>query len=197
MVEWFEQFFGPYPFDRYGLAVADSFPGLALEQQTRSLFSRTLFEMFAEPDVQAFLSHELAHQWFGNSVSPASWQDIWLNEGFATYAEWMWSDMRGDQSLDDAARFGLDTPRVTPIDEPGEELFSAASYSGGASVLHALRLTVGDDTFFDILRTWAVQNESQSRTTEDFIAHSEQVSGQELDEFFETWLAVDPPTSYP
>ena len=86
MVRVLERAFGPYPFDRYGIAVVGGFPA-ALENQTLSVFGRTMVEA---PYFEYVLVHELAHQWFGDSVSVGEWSDIWLNEGFATYAELLW-----------------------------------------------------------------------------------------------------------
>jgi aminopeptidase N len=192
-LDFFVDLFGPYPFDRYGIAVTDSFPGLAMETQGRSLFSRGDLGV-CEPDYiqQLLLSHELAHQWFGNSVSPARWQDIWLNEGFATYGEWLWLDHIGEQDLDGAAGRALADRQLypgRPVAAPSvDDLFSDNSYRGGAMVLHALRRTVGDDTFFETLRRWAVDNAGTSRTTDDFIAFAEQLAGRDLDELFDTWL---------
>ncbi|MEP7046954.1 MAG: M1 family metallopeptidase, partial [Ilumatobacteraceae bacterium] len=95
-IDYFDDFFGPYPLDRYGIAITDSFPGLAMETMERSLFSRADFASGRlEPAQQLFLSHELAHQWFGDAVTPALWSDVWLNESFATYGEWMWLDHLG------------------------------------------------------------------------------------------------------
>jgi len=198
MIDYFDDLFGPYPFDSYGLVVADSIPGLALEQQTRSLLPRSLFLNGSDEKRQYFLSHELAHQWFGDAVSPASWQDIWLNEGFATYAHWLWGEYLGIAQVDDAAQRALESPRQFPPSSPGEQLFSNEVYEGGAIVLHALRRTVGDATLFAILRAWVVENEGTSRTTDDFTVLAERVAGQPLGEFFERWLhTAEPPAAFP
>lgn len=197
MISWFSGYFGPYPFDSYGLAVPDSVPGLAMEQQTRSLFPRSLFTV-ADPDREMFLSHELAHQWFGDAVSPASWQDVWLNESFATYAEWMWIDHLGQRTLDESATRALRESRVSSPAEPGRNLFGYEVYDGGAVVLHALRRTLGDDAFFRLLRSWVTDNEGTSRTTADFIAEAERVAGRSLSDFFDTWLyTTKPPAKFP
>ncbi|HEU4840868.1 MAG TPA: M1 family metallopeptidase, partial [Ilumatobacteraceae bacterium] len=84
-VAFFEPLFGPYPLDQYGLAFAASVPGLAMETQGRSMFSRLDFSGSLDDTDQMFLAHELAHQWFGDAVTPADWSDLWLNEAFATY----------------------------------------------------------------------------------------------------------------
>lgn len=201
-IAFFEELFGPYPLDRYGLAITDSFLGLAMETQGRSLFSR---DDLREPGgflEELLLSHELAHQWFGNAVTPARWIDIWLNESFATYCQWLWLEEIGLTDLEREAQTALEQrqqgfgdPTATPA---AADLFGYNSYDGGAIVLHALRRTVGDDVFFEILRSWVQDNLDTSRTTDDFVAHAEAVSGRQLDDFFEAWLYGDPPPAeYP
>ena len=200
MIEFFQPYFGKYPLDRYGLAITDSFSGLAMETQERSLFSR---DDFASGELgefqQQLLAHELAHQWFGDAVSPARWQDIWLNESFATYGEWMWSDHAGVNDLRDTANDELRF-RVpgSSADPSADDLFGGNSYGGGAVVLHALRLTIGDDAFFELLTRWVAENNGESRTTEDFITLAQEVAGTPLIDFFDTWLYADsPPTAFP
>ena len=104
-IDFFDDFFGPYPLDRYGIAITDSFPGLAMETMERPMFSRADFASGRlDSGQQLFLSHELAHQWFGDAVSPARWKDVWLNESFATYGEWMWLDHVGLTSIETLRR---------------------------------------------------------------------------------------------
>jgi aminopeptidase N len=199
-IDFFDDFFGPYPLDRYGIAITDSYAGLAMETMERPTFSRHDFATGRLDGIQElFLSHELTHQWFGDAVSPARWKDIWLNEGFATYGEWMWLDHLGMQTIESFAAAGLadHTPRPT-ADPTAAELFGINSYEGGAVVLHALRKTIGDDLFFTLLRRWVVDNNGSSRTTEEFVALANQVAGRDLTEFFATWLYADTlPASLP
>lgn len=199
---FFEPFFGPYPLDRYGLAFADSSPGLAMETQGRSLFSRGDFPGGEPGYIQhLLLAHELAHQWFGNAVTPADWSDIWLNEAFATYAQWMWLDEVGLERLGPTAESNLAARQFPsrPTSEPTPEtLFAYESYDGGAVVVHALRQELGDEAFFDLLRRWVAENAGSSRTTDDFVALAEEVAGRSLDQFVADWLdAPALPATFP
>lgn len=196
---FFEPFFGPYPLDRYGLAITDSFGGLAMETQGRSLFSRD--DMVGQQGYieHLLLAHELAHQWYGNAVTPARWIDIWLNESFATYAQWMWLEHVGFGTVDE---FALDALRARVPGATGRpaagDMFSFSTYDGGATVLHALRLTVGDDAFFDLLRGWVQDHIGQSKSTLDFIAFAQQVTGTDLAAFFDDWLfSENKPDDFP
>lgn len=181
MISYFESLFGPYPFDVYGLLVVDQPLSFALETQTRSLFGLDLWE---STEIRA---HELAHQWFGDSLSPASWNEIWLNEGFAQYAEWLWGEHVGGRSVDDqiSGLGGLDLPPGAP---GVASLFHPSVYDRGAACLHALRKQIGDTAFFDTLRAWARDYRDRSVTTAEFIALAERVSGQSLDQLFKRWL---------
>lgn len=199
MLEFFVDLFGPYPFDTYGLAVTDAVSGLAMENQTRSLFDRTDLLQGSGAGQQLFLAHELAHQWFGNAVSPAAWSDIWLNEGFATYGEWLWMERAHFTTVEEAASAALARPRSFVLtDPPAELLFDRTVYDGGAVVLHALRAELGDELFFELLRDWATEQRFESRTTADFVAFASAAANRDLSEFFDTWLFTDsPPDRFP
>jgi aminopeptidase N len=181
--------FGPYPFDAYGgVVVSDDRIRYALETQSRPVYADSFFK---GPDGAWVVAHELAHQWFGDSVSLRNWRDIWLNEGFATYAEWLWSEHARGASLRSTfdAEYAA-TDWAKPAYDPGTAaLFGRAVYRRGALAVHALRLTVGDEAFWRIVRTWTQERRNGNASTEDFEALAEQVSGKELRDFFAAWLS--------
>ncbi|HEX6310195.1 MAG TPA: M1 family metallopeptidase [Acidimicrobiia bacterium] len=190
MVEFFAGRWGPYPFDAYGILVVDVALGVALESQTLSLFGA---DTCCFPGADAIFAHELAHQWFGNAVTPRRWRDIWLNEGFATYAEWMWAEhadgvpisRSAERVYDDAGAAG----QSRPILDPGPEgLFDGPVYDRGGLTLYALRVEVGDAVFDDIVRTYFERFDGTSVTTQDFVDVAEEVSGRDLEPLFRAWL---------
>jgi len=189
IVRLFRSLYGPYPFGQVG-ALVDDAPevGYALETQTRPIFSEA-------PD-DVILAHELSHQWFGNSVSLASWPEMWLNEGFATWSEWRWTQAAGGISTArqfarlnrlPASRERVWSPPPAVISGP-QELFAESIYVRGAMALEALRQRIGNDAFYTTLRSWAAEHRYSNVTTEQFIALAESVSGQQLDELFQSWL---------
>ena len=187
MLAYFTEIFGAYPFEEYGALVVPTALFSALENQTMSLFG----EDFVSGDrtSEPVIAHELAHQWFGDNVTPEVWSDIWLNEGFATYAEFLWFD-HDDPAFDlDATMVGLTSLELGPIGDPGpDDLFSQAVYIRGALTVHALRLTIGDEAFFDLLKRWNDVYAYSNATTADLIEMAEEISGLELDESFDAWL---------
>jgi aminopeptidase N len=140
--------------------------------------------------------HEVAHSWFGNAVALAGWPDIWLNEGFARFSEWIYTERHGGISAHQAFQNAYNARPATssfwrnpPAALPGPEvMFSSPPYDRGGMTLQALREKIGDDAFFTLLRTWFAENEEGDVTTADFIATAERVSGQQLDAFFDVWL---------
>lgn len=201
MLQFFEGIFGPYPFEVYGAAVLDfNWGGIALETQTFSIFDRNYARrgISVEPTV----AHELAHQWFGNSITPASWDEIWLNEGFATYAQWLWieeaSGVSIDEQIETGVRPNINNLTLPPPGDPGRDaMFAGSVYVRGAMTLHALRLTVGDDAFFEILREYVDTYSGENVTTDDFIVVAESVSGRELDALFDSWLYQEALPAFP
>ena len=191
-VSFLSNLYGPYPFDSVG-AIVDWAPNVfySLESQTKPNYWRI-------PSTTTIV-HEIAHQWFGDSVTLAVWPDMWLNEGFATWSEWIWTERHGgdtaQQTFDqlyatpEESEAGQDLWFPAPAALPGPDvLFSTPVYDRGAMTLQALRQKVGDETFFQILQTWYAENRNGNVTTADFIALAERVSGQQLDSFFDVWL---------
>jgi aminopeptidase N len=196
MIAYFNDVFGTYPFEAYGMVVADTKLPFALESQTLSLFGKQV--VVGEGGPETVIAHELAHQWFGDSVSLANWKDIWLNEGFATYASFLWWEHTAGANVFDQIMTNLYKELVDPTNLPGRfappgnpqprQLFNSGVYRRGAWVLHALRLRVGDETFFNILRGYYQRYQYANATTDDFIYVAELVSGQDLSNFFDAWL---------
>lgn len=195
MLSYFGELFGPYPFEVYGSLVINAQLGAALETQTLSIYGLDMIAVNHVESTELVVAHELTHQWFGDSVSVADWKDIWLNEGFATYGEGLWVEHRdGREALDDwiksryLALVGM-RDGVTPPGRPtARSLFNGGVYYWGGIALHALRLEVGDEIFFEILRTYHERYKDSNATTDGFIAVAEEVSGKDLQTFFDNWL---------
>jgi aminopeptidase N len=193
IVSWESTIFGPYPFEaRGGVVTRPSDLGFALEAQTRPVYDGRFWRRGSNTYVVA---HENAHQWFGDSVSVAAWRNIWLNEGFATYAEWLWSERQGEGTVAELADFTYasypaDDPfwQVLPGDPGAGAVFDDAVYDRGALALQALRKAVGDRVFFALLKAWTTQKQYGNGTIEEFRALAERLSGRDLHPLFTTWL---------
>lgn len=188
MLDFFEERFGPYPFEAYGVVVVPAILELALETQTISTFG--IDSIPGDRSSEWVAAHELAHQWFGNSVSLTQWEDIWLNEGLTSYAHYLWQE-HVDPGFDVDSELGFiaaDQPLGPPVDPGPAELFGPQVYFRGAMAMHALRAELGNDRFFDVLRTWTDRYRYDNATTADFIDLAEEVSGRELQLFFDAWL---------
>jgi aminopeptidase N len=195
IIDLLEGAFGPYPFSTIG-AIVESQDDLffALETQTRPVYSKLFWldrEGNPEPN-SGVVVHEIAHQWYGDDVALHRWQDIWLNEGFATYAEWLWAEHEGQGTPQETFQATYDAIPADDefwsivIGDPGvENLFSDPVYVRGAMTLQVLRNEVGDAAFFEILQQWAATKSGGTGTTPEFIALAEGIAGEDLDE--EVW----------
>jgi aminopeptidase N len=204
---WMEKQVGDYPFRSYGSLIADADLGFALETQTLSLYDKVFFDE-SQGGVPGFYNpvmvHELAHQWFGDSVAPSRWGDIWQNEGHATWYEFRYAAETGTladdvgiadftelmkvlYSLGDVYR-----DRYGPVGAPRsgspDDLFNNNVYFGGALVLYALQQKIGAATFQRVERAWVSTYRGRSASTAEFIALASRVSGQDLSGFLKDWL---------
>ncbi|GIF62511.1 metallopeptidase [Asanoa ishikariensis] len=188
VITFFSKLYGPYPFSSGG-GIVDHAPevGYALESQTKSQYDET-------PGAGTVV-HEIAHQWFGNSVTLTVWQDIWLNEGFAAFSEWIYDERHGGDTAQQSFDASFARPATSsfwtrpPANVGGPAvMFSSPVYDRGAMTLQALRVKIGDKAFFALLRDWYAHNRDGNVTTADFIRLAEKRGHQQLDAFFQTWL---------
>ncbi|WP_328691372.1 M1 family metallopeptidase [Streptomyces phaeochromogenes] len=201
-ISWMQEKVGDYPFETYGLLIAEARTGFELETQTLSLFEKELFTRPEYPKwyVEAIMVHELAHQWFGDSVSPRTWSDLWLNEGHATWYEALYAEEKADKPMEARMRAAYrvsDTWRATggpPAAPkgaaPGEKLsiFRPNVYDGSALVLYALREEIGRRSFEQLERTWVSTHHDGVADTADFTRLASGIADRDLSGFFEAWL---------
>ncbi|MFD7876628.1 M1 family metallopeptidase [Streptomyces sp. NPDC059766] len=192
IVDWLSGYFGPYPFGSAGGYVPNTTTGFALETQTRVYYSP---RQFASGSNTSVVVHELAHQWYGDSVSLKGWKDIWINEGFARYAQWLWSEHEGEGTTRELADYVYASHpaddtfwSVKPGDPGPDDQFDIAVYDRGALAVQALRDTIGDDAFFKVLKGWPQEHAYGNASVDDFRAYAERVSGKSLTALFDTWL---------
>jgi aminopeptidase N len=191
MLELFEDRFGAYPFGAYSVVVVDDELEVPVEAQGLSTFGANHVD--GVRGLENLVAHELAHQWFGNSLTVADWRHIWLNEGFSHYAEWLWSEASGGRSAAELAKLAWVAVAALPQDlvlaDPGvRRMFDDRVYQRGALTLQALRATVGDAPFFDILREWTSAHRHGWVTTERFTELAQRRSARPLDRLFGGWL---------
>ena len=184
-----EQDLGAYPFSVVGGLTTGLNPGFALENQTRPTYPAV------GGSYTSLVVHELAHQWFGDDIAVQGWRDVWLNEGFATFMEWRWSETHGGRTaaatLDDYyGNVGAQSDfwQVTVADPGADKVFDNAVYGRGSMTLQALRNRVGDKVFWRIIHTWIREQRGGNGSTEEFEEVAARVSGQDLASFFTAWL---------
>ncbi len=213
MVRVFEERFDePYPWDRYAQLVVYNFGAGGMENTSATTMYDTAIwseHDMLDNDLDGLIAHELGHQWFGDLITCNRWADIWLNEGFATYSAALWFEARdgydngylryalanfdrfsGNDRLDpDDERAGLRDPMVSRAYHHPWEVFrrKANPYPKGASILHMLRMKLGDDTFFAGIAEYVDRHKGGTVETADFRRAMEDVSGVSLDQFFEQW----------
>ncbi|RFA20259.1 M1 family metallopeptidase [Subtercola boreus] len=191
MMALFERLFGPYPFADYTVVVTDDELEIPLEAQGLAIFGRNHIDGVGGSE--RLIAHELSHQWFGNSLTVGLWKDIWLQEGFACYAEWLWSEESGNATADECASTHWARvnrlPKDLMISDPGAaRMFDDRLYKRGALALHALRRTIGDDTFFGVLREWTATHHHGTISTPEFITLVEQHAAVPVRALFAAWL---------
>ncbi len=205
---FFSQTVAPYPYEKLALIVgATRFGGM--ENSSAIVFTNTLFELrgnekmstrFGIPmRIEDVVAHEIAHQWFGDSVTESTWADLWLSEGFATYFAGLFIEKHESEEafreyMRSAATryFAYEKQHNTPIHDTETQdlmrLLNPNNYEKGAWVLHMLRRRIGDEAFFKGLRDYYNAHREANATTEDLRGALEKSSGKNLKEFFERWV---------
>lgn len=192
MMKLFVELFGPYPLSTgYTVVVTDDDLEIPLEAQGISIFGANHCDGTGR--AERLIAHELAHQWFGNSVTVRRWRDIWLHEGFACYAEWLWSEESGDLTAEERARhyhrrLASSAQNLLLADPGPRDMFDDRVYKRGAVTLHVLRRTIGDENFFDLIRDWTTRYRHSTVVTDDFTGLAAKYSEVSLRPLWQAWL---------
>lgn len=191
MLPFFEGLFGPYPFGEYAVVIADEELDVPVEAQGTATFGTNHVDGLRTSE--RLVAHELAHQWFGNSVTISEWRHIWLNEGFAKYAEWLWSEYAGGRTVAEHAAVAhallAGLPQDLRLADPGMKLmFDDRLYERGGLTVHALRCALGDHAFFRMVKDWAAIHRHGVVGTAEFTTHARHYADGPLDDFFDAWL---------
>ncbi len=200
MMSFFGRLFGPYPFGQYTVVHTADALEIPIESQGLSSFGAN--HASTDWSNQRLVAHELAHQWFGNSLTLRNWRDIWLHEGFACYSEWLWSEQAGIRTADQQAATHWTRlsklPQDVVLTDPGPcRMFDDRIYKRGALALHALRLHLGDASFFELLRSWTGGNRYGTVTTGMFLSHVSEMAGHPATKILDPWLFTAPLPTLP
>jgi aminopeptidase N len=196
ILSYFENLIGPYPYEKLA-QVESSIQVGGMENASAIFYSESYF--MRTPVSEEPVAHEIAHQWFGNSVTEADWDHLWLSEGFATYFEALfYEQMKGHEALRETmARYaakisGYKPAHSVPIVDSGQtdprKKLNPLNYEKGAWVLHMLRGILGDKTFFEGIRQYYSLYAGKNTSSEDFQEVMESASGSDLSVFFRQWL---------
>jgi len=197
VLKLYESVFGPYPFQREKYGIAEVSVPSFREHQTIPSLGKGLMTgdspVWDLGNVSNVIAHDMAHQWFGNSLTPRSWSDVWLNEGFSTYAVALWRERdQGEEAYHDFMRF-LDSHDFAGSiyikdEQDVSSEFTSTTFNKGAWVLHMLRHVMGDSEFFAAMRAYASGNRYGQVDTARWLAACERQYGKPLDWFFEEWI---------
>ncbi|MFC5729518.1 MULTISPECIES: M1 family metallopeptidase [Nocardioides] len=186
-IDWLEDILGPYPFDSFGIVVVDNESGM--ETQTMVTLGDTAYSLSA-----AVVVHEAAHHWYGNSVSPADWSEVWMNEGMVMYLQGMWEAEQEGISIVEkmdqwaAAETSMRAESGPPADYDPTRFGDGNIYYGPALMWQELRERIGDERFLEMVRAWPEQQENDIADRDEYWAWIEETTGEELTAFFEAWL---------
>ncbi|MFC1887355.1 M1 family aminopeptidase, partial [Candidatus Cloacimonadota bacterium] len=195
IIDIFSYLFGDYPFEKYGNAVVPMVTFGAMEHQTMTTLAQ--YMITGDLSYEATIAHELAHQWFGNCLTPLTWADVWLSEGFATYSEAIYTEeMYGREAMLDYVFQNIQQYYLgwagggghTVYDPTFNNYFNPVQYEKAASILHMLRKTLGDDDFYSVLQTFFQQYYNQCVVTSEFQSVIEEITGEDFSQFFQQWI---------